>query len=342
MKKFLFTMVLLFSTILSISAQTAIENPKILDNVYIGVNAGLSMPLSFDNAFPLNPTVGVRIGKEFNSIFGAAIEGTGWFGSTAAHGTRFSWKNDVRAINTGLIGTVNLLNAFKFQEARKFDLEAVAGIGWLHRFNWGDDANDISAKTAIDLGWNFGNHKIYVEPAIYWNLTGGSAKAQFNSSHAQIAGSIGYIYKFKTSNGTHNFKAYDIAALNDEINSLRAKVEELEGRPVEIAEFPVEVIKEVEVEKITKIGDVVVTFAQGSADLTDSAKAILNTVSGQVKVVATASPEGTKRFNQKLSEKRAQIVKEYLEANGVTVISADGLGVTGKDSNRIAVISIVE
>lgn len=343
MKKFLFTMVLLFSTLLSISAQTAIENPKFFDNMYLGVNVGASMPLSFDNAFPLNPTVGVRVGKDFNPIFGAAIEGTGWFGSTAAHGQRFSWKNDVRAINTGLIGTVNVLNAFKLSPGRKFDLEAIAGVGWLHRFNWGEDGNDISAKTGLDFGWNIGNHKIYLEPAIYWNLTGGSAVAQFNSSHAQIAGSIGYIYYFKTSNKTHSFKYYDIEALNDEINALRAENDSLRNRPAELVEISKEVIKEVPVETLVNVGDIVVTFAQGKSELSEAARYALNSITAKVvKIVATASPEGTKEFNQKLSEERAQVVKEYLEAQGVTVNSAQGLGVQGNESNRIAIVTIVE
>ena len=343
MKKFLFTMVLLFSTLMSISAQTAIENPKFFDNMYLGVNVGASMPLSFDNAFPLNPTVGVRVGKDFNPIFGAAIEGTGWFGSTAAHGTRFSWKNDVRAINTGLIGTVNVLNAFKFNNDRKFTLEAIAGIGWLHRFNWEEDGNDISAKTGLDLGIRTGNHKFYIEPAIYWNLTGGSAVAQFNSSHAQIAGSVGYVYYFKTSNKTHKFKVYDITALNDEINALRAENDSLRNRPTKLVEVSKEVIKEVPVETLVNVGDIVITFAQGKSELSESARYALNNITAKtVKIVATASPEGTKEFNQKISEERAQVVKEYLESHGVTVASAQGLGVQGNESNRIAIVTIVE
>ena len=343
MKKFLFTMVLLFSTLVSVSAQTAIEYPKFFDNTYVGVTVGAYTPLSFDNVFPINTTAGIRVGKRISPIFGAAIEGTGWFGSAAANNQRFSYRNIVRATNVGVIGTMDLFNLFKFDNDRVFNLEAVAGLGWLHRFNTGgiSDMNDLTAKTGIDVGLFLGNHKIYVEPAIYWNLTDGAQKIRFSSSHAQLAVSLGYTYFFKTSNGTHNFKVYDITALNESINALRAENEELKAKePVEkIVEVPVETIITNEVIKYAgNIG--IVTFAQGKANLTDEAKQILDKVSGEVSVVAYSSPEGGKNFNKKLSEKRAEAVKAYLEARGVHVVAAEGKGSVDATSQRIAIVTV--
>lgn len=341
MKKFLFTMALLFSVLVSVSAQTAIEYPKFFDNTYVGATVGVSTPLSLDNLFPVNTNVGIRAGKKISPTFGIAVEGTGWFGSAATDGQRFSYKNFVRATNIGVIGTMDVFNLFKFRNDRVFNLEAVAGLGWLHRFNNGGipDMNDLSAKTGVDIGLFLGNHKIFVEPAIYWNLTDGAQKIRFNSSHAQLALSVGYVYYFKTSNGTHNFKVYDIAALNEDINALRAENEELKSRePVkEIVEIPVEttVVNEV-VKYVGNIG--IVTFAQGKADLTEEAKQVLNNISGKVSIKAYASPEGGNKVNKKLSEKRAEVVKEYLEARGVEVVAAEGAGNTGATSQRIAII----
>ena len=59
-----------------------------------------------------------------------------------------------------------------------------------------------------------------------------------------------------------------------------------------------------------------------------------------VKINATASPEGSKTYNQKLSERRAEAVKNYLTERNVTVVEATGLGVESKESNRIAMVTI--
>ena len=61
---------------------------------------------------------------------------------------------------------------------------------------------------------------------------------------------------------------------------------------------------------------------------------------GTVVIEASASPEGTTKFNQKLSEDRANAVKSYLESRGVKVTKATGLGVVGNESNRIAIVTV--
>ena len=59
-----------------------------------------------------------------------------------------------------------------------------------------------------------------------------------------------------------------------------------------------------------------------------------------VDVVATASPEGGKNINKKLSEKRAAAVVKYLTDNGVTVKQSVGLGAKSKTANRLALITL--
>ena len=95
----------------------------------------------------------------------------------------------------------------------------------------------------------------------------------------------------------------------------------------------------------TSVTDVVektyiVTFAKSKADLTNAAKANLDKITGTVVIEASASPEGTTKFNQKLSEDRANAVKSYLESRGVKVTKATGLGVVGNESNRIAIVTV--
>lgn len=79
MKKFLIMFALMLGMV-SVNAQTALQESKLTDNISVGVNAGVSTPLSFNKVFPLNPTVGIRIGKEFSPVFGMNVEGTTWLG----------------------------------------------------------------------------------------------------------------------------------------------------------------------------------------------------------------------------------------------------------------------
>ena len=75
--------------------------------------------------------------------------------------------------------------------------------------------------------------------------------------------------------------------------------------------------------------------------LTDDAKTVLDGVTAKnVKVVATASPEGTAEYNKRLSEKRAAVVCDYLTKKGVNVVSAEGLGVKGDASGRVAIVTV--
>lgn len=345
MKKFILSLMLMFSMVMGVSAQTAIETPKFFDNWYVGVNAGATTNLEFNKVFPVNATVGVVLGKEFTPVFGAQVEGVTWLGDANFANSHTAFK----AINLGVNGTVNFSNLFfgYLGTPRKFEVSGVAGIGWLHIYGdhnldgtYGHEDNDeFTAKTAVNLAWNLGktrSHQIYVQPGIYWNLTNGPRDyVHFNSKHAQIGVSVGYIYKFKTSNRTHNFKTYDVGMMQDEIARLNDA----------LAKHPNVVVKEVvrEVKKTQVVADnVVVFFAQNSAELTDEAKTVLDNVTGTVDIVASASPEGTKDYNQTLSERRAEVVANYLRNRNVNVNTVTGVGVTGDASGRVAIIKVTE
>ena len=158
---------------------------------------------------------------------------------------------------------------------------------------------------------------------------------------AQLAIQAGFNYKFKTSNGTHNFKKIDLTTLNDEINDLRAQ---LAQKPKEVVK---EVIKEVPVEKETtntvRIDNLFfVTFQQGRSTLVPDMKKALNKIKSgsHVEIVGTASPEGPKELNDRLSQARADAVASYLKTRGVIVDSASGKGVQGVTSNRLAVVYV--
>lgn len=361
------------------NAQQTIYTPKFTDNVYVGVNGGVNTNLSFDKAFPLNPTFGIRVGKDFNPIFGVFVEGTAWFGSHTEKGHRMfperfdlypqvsrnynDSHNAFRAANLGVYGTINLGNAiFGYAgEPRTIEVSTVAGLGWGMTFtpsnkkNWiptgqDEDRDFLTAKTGFDIAFNFGaekEHQLYLEPAVIWNLNKtGFDGISFDKHYAYLSLSLGYNYKFGCSYGGHNFKVgRDCDA---ELARLQALLDECNNRPPKVIETKVEVPgpeRIVYVDKTISIDNMkVVPFEVNKWYLTDEAKSDLDEIKAgsHVQIIGTASPEGPADLNQTLSDNRAQAVAEYLSGRGVIVDSCEGKGVEGKTSNRLAIVYVVK
>ena len=235
--------------------------------------------------------------------------------------------------------------------------------------------NRMTSKAALDFAFNFGSEKqwqVYVEPSINFAFLGQSTKktarikntvppttelVDYTTDYRYKAGSnagqpayninnsfvqlnAGVVYKFKNSNGTHNFTI--VTPRNQaEIDALNAQINELRNRKPEV--ITKEVVKEVPAVKEFTVSDLVfVTFAQGKYALTNDAKSALNNIKegSHVQVVGTASPEGSKEINDRLSQARADVVANYLKARGVNVDEATGKGVQGTTSNRLAVVYV--
>ena len=236
--------------------------------------------------------------------------------------------------------------------------------------------NRMTSKAALDFAFNFGSAKqfqFYVEPSINFAFLGQSKSKElvatgnplapvavadhqeyrykaasqagqpaYNINNSFVQLNAGLVYKFANSNGTHNFT---IVTPRDqaEIDALNAQINELRNRKPEV--ITKEVVKEVPSVKVKEftVSDLVfVTFAQGKSALTKDAKAALNNVKQgvHVQVVGTASPEGSKELNDRLSQARADVVANYLKGRGVIVDEATGKGVQGVTSNRLAVVYV--
>ena len=236
--------------------------------------------------------------------------------------------------------------------------------------------NRMTSKAALDFAFNFGSAKqfqFYVEPSINFAFLGQARSKQgvgsksattpikyvdhdtydyktatqagqpaYNINNSFVQLNAGFIYKFANSNGTHNFT---IVTPRDqaEIDALNAQINELRNRKPEV--ITKEVVKEVPTVKVKEftVSDLVfVTFAQGKSALTNDAKAALNNVKEgvHVQVVGTASPEGSKELNDRLSQARADVVANYLKGRGVIVDESTGKGVQGVTSNRLAVVYV--
>ena len=368
----------------SAQAQTVTES-KTFDNFYVGINGGVATKATGHAWLKgLNPNAGLRIGRWFTPVFGLAVESNAYFSNKPYKST----GTVVRFLNSSLLGTVNFSNWFGGYkgEPRCFEVVGLYGLGWGHLFGTSEShiynpyinsmvygpgrrqithRNNLTSKAAIDLVFNLGEKKawqFYVEPSITWGLNDevyygyptypmaqlGHSSMQYNLNKAYVQLNAGFIYKFKNSNGTHNFTVAqlrnqaEIDALNAEINRLRG---ELAQKPKEIVK-EVEVIKEVagkDVVREVKVEDLVfVTFAQGKSELTaDARKALAVIQPGKhVQIVGTASPEGNPELNQKLSQARADAVAQYLLTRGVAVDEATGKGVQGTTSNRLAVVYV--
>ena len=357
MKKFLIALSVLAMGITSAQAQIAYEKAKPFDNVYLGIEGGVMGPMNFKHFTPLNAAAGLKLGKNFSPVWGANLEGLAFFGDNRWQTGSLGFSNShtvVRAINLGLNGTLNFTNLFcEYNPDRRFEVGAEAGIGYwitygdkhiIQSSNTGDDT-ELTAKTGLTFAYNLGKNRawqLYAEPAIIWNLTHGPGDAiQFGKQAAQLGLFVGLNYKFKTSNGTHNFKVWNVGELNDEINSLR---DQLNAKPKEVVKEVIkEVVKEVPAQQTLCIDNLVfVTFAQGKYILTNEAKKALDDVKEgrHVQIVGTASPEGPKDLNQRLSQNRADVVAKYLQSRGVIVDEAKGAGVQGVTSNRLAVVYV--
>lgn len=340
MKK-LILMLALFSAVLGANAQIATQNSNALDNISVGVTAGVSTPLDFNSVFPLNTNVGLKLQKDFTPAFGVQLEGLAVLNDN--HFTDL--KTAVKATNVGANALFNLSNIFLGYKGtpRAFEVSTVTGIGWLH--TWNTSANYLSAKTGLDLAFNLGKKKatsIVLTPAVYWNLNK-IGHIHFDKNNAQLALNLSLIYHFKTSNGTHSFKTYDVGAMIAEIDRLNGALAECESREPKV----IEKVVEVPVTNTVVVKDVndvwFVTFATGSSTLSTEAKYILNQIGNDiiVDVIGTASPDGSAAFNQRLSEMRAAKVKDYLEKRGVKVNSAEGRGVN-PETGRAAIVKTLQ
>lgn len=346
----------------TISAQTVLES-KTFDNVYIGINGGLATKAT-GHAWlkDMNPNVGLRIGRNFTPVFGLAAESNVYFKNTNGHTT----GTVVNGMNTSLLGTTNLTNLFGGYngEPRMFELTALYGLGWGHVFGHPTEnykADMLTSKAALDFGFNLGQKKawqLYIEPAMIWALNGnGYQGVKYDVNRASFQLNVGLVYKFKNSNGTHNFVVAElrdqaeIDILNNKINDLR---DELAGKDDEIADMDRQIaelkqqLADCQNQTTTACERLqpVVIFRQGKSTIDRAqyasieliAKYMKDNQDAKVEIKGYASPEGSAKFNQKLSQARAEAVKKALVKRyniSADRIEAKGMGATNKLSERV-------
>ena len=359
---------------MSVSAQTVTES-KTFDNFYIGINGGVATATTGHGWLKnLQPNAGLRIGRNFTPVFGMAVESNAYFKNTNG----FTTGTLVNALNTSLLGTVNLTNWFGGYkgEPHVFEVSALYGLGWGHIFGTPTEeykTDMLTSKVGLDFAFNFGSDKqwqFYLEPAIIYSLNGnGYQGVKYDIDRSVVQLNAGIVYKFKNSNGTHNFKIAElrdqseIDALNAQVNSLRGELSgkdsELDAKDRKIADLEkaLEDCKNskqpVYVRPVTATNlQPTVLFRQGKSVIDPAQYAPIELIAtymknhpeAKVEIKGYASPEGSAEINQKLSEERAEAVKNALVKK--YKISADrlttkGMGATDKlfeqvEFNRVA------
>jgi outer membrane protein OmpA-like peptidoglycan-associated protein len=358
MKKIISFVIALFAVV-SMSAQNYAGSSSFLDNWSIGARGGVQTNLKQWNT-PQGAVAGLELNKQLTPLFGLTIEGVTGFNNVRNWNdlaNHFCNGVAVDQLNVLVDGRFNLTNAlFMYQgKPRFFEVEALGGVGYGHTYVANAKGyDDVLAKAGLNLNFNIGKNRawtINIQPAIIWNVKN-AGKLDVHNAVGQLT--AGLIYHFKTSNGKRYIQKYDVEGIIRENGVYASQINDLEEQGKEkdaeiaalrkaLANQPLatnavataESAKEI-IEKTT-----VVFFAQNSSVLTDDAKAVLDGVTAKnVKVVATASPEGTAEYNKRLSEKRAAVVCDYLTKKGVNVVSAEGLGVKGDASGRVAIVTV--
>lgn len=362
----------------TVSAQTVTES-KTLDNVYIGVSTGLSTKTTgYSWMNNLNPNAALRIGRNFTPVFGLTAESNAYFSSKPGEST----GTFVNTLNTSLLGTINLSNWFGGYkgEPRLFEIVGLYGYGWGHIFGNKEFYNKINhdvltSKAAVDFVFNLGDSKavqLYIEPSITWALNGdGTQPVEYNINKSAVQLNAGLVYKFRNSNGTNNFALVnchdqaEIDALNAQINNLRQDMNKKDATIAKKEDQVSELQKALRDSKNKKCCtnnckqpatatnlQPTVLFRQGQSVVDRSqvpnieliANYMKNHKNAKITIKGYASPEGSTELNQRLSNNRANNVKDVLVKKykiAASRITTVGMGETDKlfkelDFNRVA------
>ena len=294
---------------------------------------------------------------------------------------RLDTKTFVDNTNISLLGTANLSNLFGGYkgEPRCFELIGLGGFGWGHRYG-NSELEALTSKIGLDFAINLGKDKdiqVYAEPSITWDILGSEEVLNvldYHNDRAHFSFKLGLNYKFMNSNGKHNFSIEQLrdqseidglnAKINDlrstvaateananralavkdsEINRLKKELEECQNKPTTVVE---------QVVKQTANLQPTVVFGQGKSAVEKSQEANISLIANymkkhpeaKVKISGYASPEGNPELNQRLSEARAEAVKNVLVKKykiAADRLETEGLGATDKlfdevEFNRVA------
>jgi len=375
MKK-IFLSVMFAGAAVAANAQSVkgISYGKFFDNWQVGVNVGGYTPTTgypFFKSTRLN--FGAEVGKQISPSFRLSADGTAYINDNARGGHN---PLAIEHVNVAMLGNFNLSNIFGGYKGapRKFEVEAVAGPGWFHSFNPGEN-NDYSAMS-VKFGANFllnlGSSKAWavkLSPSILYGLTPADQQEHSLNNNASLTqASLGIVYRFKGSNGAHHITAAQAPAapvvedksgpLREELRDAKKRIHELEEELAEARNRKPEVVEvETEVVKTKRTLESVVTFAQGKTIIAPSQQPNVARIATYLKkypnskvvIKGFASPEGSIEVNERIAKARAEavkavLVKQYKIDGDRIVAEGEGIGhmFSEPDWNRVSIATIKE
>lgn len=386
MKKFLLLGAVVVLSAQSTFAQT-VDEQKFWDGWYIGANVQATSPTKGYKVLKnINFEPGLRIGRWITPVVGFAVEGSARLGDKPAEASKTFVKSHNLSL-LGTVNFSNWFGRypgeprnFEIIGVGGLGWEHIYGCYSDPSGNY--ERNALTSKLGIDFTWNLGAKKawqVYVEPNLLFALNRHNDMTKLSSMHVRmdvhdaIMGvMLGVNYKFLNSNETHNFTIAqlrdqsEIDGLNAMINDLRnansAKDNQLASNAATIADLRNQLEdcnKNIQVNTTTVVNNSLlqptVIFRQGKSVIDPSqyapieliAKYMRNHPDCKILIKGYASPEGPADLNQRLSEARAEVVKQALIKRykiSADRLSTQGMGITDElfdeiEFNRVSTFS---
>lgn len=359
-KLFILMMALMMS--FTVNAQTAVETSRFFDNWSIGATGGVNTNLHDWNTG--GGVLGLQLTKGITPVFSLEFSAQIGTDDIVWDGDSWSWafpnapfnKRHISTANAMVNGKVNLMNWIGGYpgKPRVFEIQARAGAGYQRCI--AAESNHFVGDAGLDFDFNIGQKRAWtvtVRPAVLWNTRSDENNWQ-KGRYATAQVTAGVVYHFKNKNGLHYFKTYDIEAMEYEKARLQKLLAEKPKQVYVDRVVTKEVIKEVTKTEVVSTGSSV--FFNINSDKVASKKDLVNlkdlaeyAKQNNKTLVVTGyadSKTGSAEYNQALSERRAQTVKQELMNMGVdeSLIEAKGVGGVAElnpDSyNRRVVVSI--
>lgn len=375
----LLTAALIAGGLMSANAQQAMVQPGFFDNWSIGLDGGVTTPLNHAAFWgDMRGVVGLNLKKQITPVFGLGVEGA-WAVNTS------SWRGQIHSTTAfdsqyvGAFGSVNLVNLFTPWGEEKnhvFDVEAVLGAGWGHKFenkNVVPDWNYFATKVGLNLNFHASDRvTIALKPSITWNMSDAGvnqSSAAYNVNKATFNLMAGV--SVALGNGFTYVNPYDqsaIDALNERVNGLRndlgvaaaalaqseANNAQLAAQLAECRNKAPEVIK-TNTDQLSTVR--YVNFEIGKTNITASqmpnvaavASYLKNHPKSKVVIKGYASQDGPVDVNIRLANERAASVRNTLiNKYGIAAdrIQAEGQGIghmfEEESWNRVAICTLDE
>ena len=328
----------------TMNAQT-FESSRFIDNTYFRVEGGataLTHPgcLGYEDfGHTIQGVIGAEVGKWITPKFGVAFEGDfgirngskfGYFNYEWVDAEQYQKAQRFNYITVTGLTKFNMSNIFAgWNPERKWEFVLATGPMWIHGFPGKNYENDFGVKFKAEINYNATERlQLNLIPEFNYNLTGCYSYGtyehpRFDSRNSWYGLKVGVTYKMgkQFTECPYKYTQADVDKLNAEINDLRARQPETVTKVV---------TKEVAVKTVYQ-PVYVVAFDFSKAELDQAARDVLDAIPADavVDVQGEASYPGAKKFNQKLSERRATVVSDYLTNRGIKVANCNGIGETG-------------